>query len=79
MSKGIYWERNENLKGEITENFESLKKEFQRYITELREEEIALVQNQFFASLNVVSILDKVRDEFSETWNDSFARTYFIL
>jgi len=56
-------ERGESLTTSIiTDHLQSLEIEFQRYFSELNEEEDALVRNPFSTSLVIANIVDKFQD-----------------
>ena len=65
------------LKDEITELFQSLEKEVERYFPELSQEQEALSRNPFFTELDVPSIPDDIQDAFLDLRNYSAACDIF--
>ena len=54
----------ERLKTSITEHFQFLENEFKRYFTELKKQEVALVQSPFSTTLDVSDIPDELKHRF---------------
>jgi len=70
-------ERGESLKTTILDHLQSLEMEFQRYFSERKEEEDALVRKPFTTSLVIADIVDELRDKFRNLRNVSSARNIF--
>ena len=67
----------ERLKTSIRQHLQSLETEFKRYFPELKEKEVAFVQNPFSTALDVSDIPDELHDQFYDLQNDSSSRDVF--
>ena len=70
-------ELDERLKTSITQPLQSLKTEFKRYFSELKEEEAAFVGNLSLTTSDGSDIPDELQDQFYDLQNDPSARDVF--